>query len=84
MNTESDFSRLELLFLVLCYCSEKGAFFSVGERICINQERALLMRNDAETSKYEQPQSICHKIDFVVRKIKETGYTPNEYLYELR
>ncbi|AMA48094.1 hypothetical protein [Flavobacterium covae] len=84
MNIENELNRLELLFLVLRYCSEKGRFFTIGERICINQERALLIQEeyDIENHNYQQPQTICNKIDFIVRKINETGYTPQTDFYE--
>lgn len=84
MNIENELNRLELLFLVLRYCSEKGRFFTIGERICINQERALLIQEeyDIEKYNYQQPQTICNKIDFIVRKINETGYTPQTDFYE--
>lgn len=84
MDIETELNRLELLFLVLRYCSEKGRFLSIGERICINQERALLIQEDydIENHNYQQPKTICNKIDFIVRKINETGYTPQNNFYD--
>ncbi|MFY7938500.1 MAG: hypothetical protein ACOVOQ_14050 [Flavobacterium sp.] len=82
MDSENKKTRLELLFLVLRFCTEKGRFFTIGERICINQERGLLIQEDydIESHNYQQPQTICNKIDFIVRKINETGYTPQTEL----
>lgn len=82
MNIENQLNRLELLFIVLRYCSEKGRFFTPGERICINQERALLIQQDydMENHNYQQPQIICNKIDFVIKKINQTEYTPQNEL----
>lgn len=71
-----NYQRLEQLYNVLVYCTAKRVF-SIGERICINQERAKLMREQSET---ENPQKLfakdfghskklTAKIDFIIMKI---------------
>jgi hypothetical protein len=78
MNISEELKRLELLFTVLLYCSKKGRFFTIGERICINQERALLIQDDYDfkNHNYQQPKAITNKIDFIVNKINATGWIP--------
>lgn len=72
----NELTRLEQLFIILRYCTEKGRFFTIGERICINQERGLLISEDydIENHIYQQPRAIENKIDFIINKLKTTGY----------
>lgn len=76
-------NRLEILYNVLLYCSEKHATFSKFQRICINQERgALLSRfsflldeiSENEVRNYKCPPKIEAKIQFTLQKIKDTNW----------
>jgi len=63
--------RLELLQQVLEYCTAKGGVFSIGERICINQERGRLMDDEREVEPYPYSKSLQAKIDFTIMKINQ-------------
>ncbi|MEA9414373.1 hypothetical protein [Flavobacterium sp. PL02] len=76
-------NRLDILYNVLLYCSEKHATFSKFQRICINQERgALLSRfsflldeiSEDEVRDYKCPPEIEAKIQFTLQKIKDTNW----------
>lgn len=80
MNIYKTLQRLEDLSSVLEYCSDnqkvgKTATFSVGERICINQERgSLLSQMNAEdfpndVRDYQCPVLLESKIKFTLKKI---------------
>ena len=45
MNKEQVYERLELLYCVLQFCSQKKQTFSVWHRMAINQERGQLLNN---------------------------------------
>jgi hypothetical protein len=75
--------RLAQLFAVLIFDTdtavEKGSsYLSVQQRICINQERANLMR-DFPNPKFEQYASVNEKIDFVLGQIRNNNLS-NAYL----
>jgi len=75
--------RLLQLFAVLCYdtdsCNSTGTkYLTLGQRICINQERAYIMQNELTTdiqSDYEQPETVEDKIKYILNKIKENELT---------
>lgn len=89
MSSNQDiYQRLEDLHNVLVYCSDvqtQGRIhvFKVGERICINQERAALLsqlsheNNEVfshEVREYKIPASIEAKVKFTTDKIQATGW----------
>jgi hypothetical protein len=80
MNIKDKLNRFDLLFLLLRFCSEKGRYFTAGERICINQERALLIRDnyDIENHNYKYSKDLSEKIEFVIYRINQTNYVPIE------
>ena len=71
--------RLLQLFAVLAYDSDTYSaiqvkYLTVGQRICINQERAHIMQEMAKGETiifYDQSQIVEEKIIFIVNKIKE-------------
>lgn len=63
--------RLELLQRVLEYCTAKSGVFSIGERICINQERGRLMDDEREAEPYPYSKSLKAKLDFTIMKINQ-------------
>ncbi|MDN3673877.1 hypothetical protein QWY99_12530 [Flavobacterium branchiarum] len=64
--------RLEELQTVLEYCTAKNkSVFSIGERICINQERGILMNDDVIINRpFEYSKKMQSKIDFTLSKIE--------------
>lgn len=64
--------RLEELQMILEYCTEKNkSVFSIGERICINQERGILMNDDIIINRpFEYSKKLRSKIDFTLSKIE--------------
>jgi hypothetical protein len=73
-------NRLEQLHTVLQYCTEKGGYFSTGERICINQERGLLIQEDEPEPIlipiHPHSEKLTTKIDFIITKIKVSNWQP--------
>ncbi|WP_417940360.1 hypothetical protein [Flavobacterium sp. RS13.1] len=65
--------RLNELQMILEYCTSKNkSVFTVGERICINQERGILMNDDLIIYKpFEHSKNLQSKIDFTLSKIKQ-------------
>lgn len=66
--------RVAQLFAVLIFDTdtavEKGStYLSVQQRICINQERANLMR-DFPNPKFQQYATVNEKVDFVLSQIR--------------
>jgi len=63
--------RLNELQMILEYCTARNkSVFSVGERICINQERGILMNDDVIIHKpFEYSKKLQSKIDFTLSKI---------------
>lgn len=64
--------RLEELQAMLEYCTSKNkSVFSIGERICINQERGLLMNDDLIINfPFVYSKKLQSKIDFTLSKIE--------------
>ena len=72
--------RLLQLFAVLIYDTDKKTtsgtgYLTAGQRICINQERAYLMRDDIVENDFPQLEIINEKVAFVLQKIRENGHT---------
>lgn len=68
--------RFFLLTDVLSYTSKKTALLTVGEKICINQERAWLQnqKNPPELRtirEYKVPESIEKKIKNIVKLLNQ-------------
>lgn len=63
--------RLEELQTILEYCTARNnSVFTVGERICINQERGILMNDDVIIySPFKYSKKLQSKIDFTLSKI---------------
>lgn len=76
-------NRLNQLHSVLQYCTEKGGFFTTGERICINQERGILIQENEESPIlipiYPHSEKLTTKIDFVIKKIKDSNWEPKPF-----
>lgn len=62
-NKTTNQKRFEQLNTILQYCTETGRYFTTGERICINQERADLLN-------YE------HDEDFIVKPAPTYTHSP--------
>lgn len=61
--------RLIELQKILEYCTKKKVF-TLGERICINQERGQLMDDEKEIKEpFNYSKSLQNKIDFTLTKI---------------
>lgn len=73
-------SRLEFLYWILNYSTNHGNHLSIGQRILINQERALLIQDDydLENHSYQLPEAINKKIDFIATKITQNNWQPKE------
>jgi hypothetical protein len=65
--------RLEELQMILEYCTARNNIvFSIGERICINQERGILMNDDVIIYyPFKYSKKLQSKIDFTLSKIKK-------------
>jgi hypothetical protein len=83
--------RLYLLFAVLAFDSDRTRIFTVGERICINQERGSLCElrslDSGEASKdqvrfYIVPESIENKIEVCEQMMNRTQWVPPPQQYE--
>lgn len=77
-------NRLKELRNVLHYCTEKDGYFTTGERICINQERGMILQL-VETEEEQEPilipmyawsDKLEAKINFLLMKIKESNWQP--------
>lgn len=80
--------RLLQLFAVLIYDSDTitttgNGYLTTGQRICINQERAFLMREDIREADFIQSKLVNEKVDFVLQKIKENNLS-GAYLSHVR
>ena len=79
--------RLLMLYMALRYDRYVGETIgrrpiSLGQRICINQERAALMKNDFEfLEAYQQVPEVNEKINFMIDKLHRSGFY-EMYLYE--
>lgn len=69
-NSDKEFRLLQLQ-TILEYCSNRSTpVFSIGERICINQERGRLMNEDFEFYKpFEHSSKLKSKIAFTLSKV---------------
>lgn len=83
--------RIEELHNVLVFCSYMQSIgrmhmFKVGERICINQERASLLTRlsqDSEFRDYKVSPSIEEKISFTLEKMNTNnwiGFSKDKFL----
>lgn len=80
--------RLLQLFVVLLYDTDTNtttgkSFLNAGQRICINQERAFLMRDFPEDEDFEQSPTVNEKITFIIQQIR-TNNLSNAYLAHAR
>lgn len=80
--------RLLQLFVVLLYdtdtkTTQGKSFLTVGQRICINQERAFLMRDFPDDEDFEQSPNVNEKITFIIQQIR-TNNLSNAYLAHAR
>lgn len=84
MHLEEINTRLDDLFAVLQYCSEKTKSFTLGQRVCINQERAALFDRKNHlfnglalecVRRYKVPPELEEKVQFTLTKIKDTNFT---------
>lgn len=78
MNKEKINNRIALLYLSLQFCSEHTKTFTVGERICINQERFqwITILSNPQAIPRPVPNSIEVKIKDVVRQIAVRNFKP--------
>lgn len=83
MHLEEINQRLDDLFAVLQYCSEERKTFTLGQRVCINQERAALFdrknylfsRIPVElVREYKAPTELEEKIQFTINRIRDTNF----------
>lgn len=79
MNEIEINNRIALLYLSLQFCTEKTKTFTVGERICINQERFqwlhILSNPKAEPRPVSAP--IESKIQETLKLIAVYNYKPS-------
>jgi hypothetical protein len=76
MDRDEINERIALLFLALQFCTDQMRMFTVGERICINQERSQWMYIiDYPTA---LPRPVSEKIE---AKIKDTVMLIGAYNY---
>ncbi|AWK04746.1 hypothetical protein HYN56_11125 [Flavobacterium crocinum] len=78
MNKTQIETRIAQLYLALQYCSERNKTFTVGERICINQERFQWMHilDDETATPRPVPQNIEHKLKDVCRLALQHNFKP--------
>lgn len=73
-------NRFDALQLVLQYCSQNGGFFTLGERICINQERAKLIAYEfpelIKDSNFQHSEKLSAKIVFYINLIQKRNWKP--------
>lgn len=79
MNKEKINNRIALLYLSLQFCSEHTKTFTVGERICINQERFQLLHILSNSEAIPRPVShtIEVKIKEVIQKVTLNNFKPS-------
>lgn len=84
-NKEELLTRIDLLFSVLIFSSEKTAIFKTAERICINQERGSLFDQinvlNGEMLKsnarfYQLPSHIEKKVDTCIQLMSRIDWKP--------
>jgi hypothetical protein len=78
MNKYQITERIAQLYLVLQFCSERMKTFTVGERICINQERFQWMHILENSAAAPRPVSsaIENKIKEASRLIMQNHFKP--------
>ncbi|OUL63718.1 hypothetical protein [Flavobacterium sp. AJR] len=71
-------SRIALLYLSLQFCSEQMKIFTIGERICVNQERFQWMHILSEPDAEPRPVSatIETKINDITRLVAIYKFKP--------
>ncbi len=77
------YKRLIRLFAVLAFDTDTfnsigEKHLTVGQRICINQERAFIMArmtNGLSDEYYQQSEIVEEKIKFIIKKIKDHNLT---------
>lgn len=79
MNKEKINNRIAQLYLSLQFCSEHTKTFTVGERICINQERFQLIHilSDPDAIMRPVPDTIEVKIKEVIQKVALYNFKPS-------
>lgn len=79
MNKEKINNRIALLYLSLQFCSEHTKTFTVGERICINQERFQLIHILSNPEAIPRPVSntIEAKIKEIAQKVTLYNFKPS-------
>lgn len=77
MNNIEIQDRIAVLYLSLQFCTEKIKMFTVGERICINQERFQWLHILSEPEADPRPVS-----EFIEIKIQETLQLIDHYNYK--
>lgn len=70
--------RLLQLFVVLLYDTDTktthgNSYLTIGQRICINQERAFLMRDLPDDEYFEQSPIVNEKITFIIQQIRNNN-----------
>ncbi|MCD0470482.1 hypothetical protein [Flavobacterium sp. JAS] len=79
MNKIQIENRIAILYLSLQFCTEKIKTFTVGERICINQERFQWLHILSNPEEEPKPVSVQieTKIQEVTRLIAIYNYKPS-------
>lgn len=72
--------RLVQLSMVLSYDTDtytttRTSYLTAGQRICINQERAFLLRKENEHEIYDQSAVVDEKVNFILEKLKKSNLT---------
>lgn len=84
MHLEQINQRLEDLYAVQQYCSEERKTFTIGERICISQEKGALFdrlnylfngKPIDQVRTYQVPDELEDKIRLVSAAIKASNFT---------
>jgi hypothetical protein len=78
MNKIEINDRIALLYLALQFCSNQMKTFTVGERICINQERFQWLHILSDPKAAPRPVSITieTKIKDVVKLVEQYSFKP--------
>lgn len=79
MNNARINERIALLYLALQFCTEQMSIFTVGERICINQERFqwLHILSDPKAEPRLVSAFIETKLKETIRLIEIYNYKPS-------
>ncbi|WP_281225914.1 hypothetical protein [Flavobacterium aquiphilum] len=67
INNSEIIERVKTLYLSLKFCSEQMRVFTVGERICINQERLQWLH--ILTNQNAEPRPISNNIETKIKNI---------------